>query len=83
MGNEYFVYILRSLSSPEKTYVGFTTRLDARLDEHNEKSQIYSKRYAPWQRITYLSFSAREQALAFEKYLKSPSGKAFTQKHLI
>lgn len=83
MESRYYVYILQSLSVPSKTYVGFTTRLDERLDEHNNGSQIYSRRYAPWKRVTYLSFSDRNTALAFEKHLKTPSGKALVNKHLI
>ena len=83
MEQKYYVYILRSLKDPKKTYVGFTRRLAQRLEEHNELSQIYSRRYAPWERVTYLAFSDKETALAFETYLKSPSGKAFIQKHLV
>ena len=83
MKQEYFVYILRSVSHPEKTYVGFTERLDERMREHNNGSQIYSRRYAPWKRVTYVVFSERKLALAFEKYLKTPSGKAFIKKHLV
>ena len=83
MEQKYFVYILRSISDPKKTYVGFTTRLDARLNEHNEESQIYSRRHAPWERVTYVAFSDRESALDFERHLKTPSGKAFIRKHLL
>jgi len=83
MSESHFVYILRSLTEPTKTYVGFTTRLDERLDEHNSGSQVYSRRYAPWARVTHVAFSDRNVALAFERYLKTPSGKAFIQKHLI
>jgi len=57
--------------------------LDERLAEHNSGSQIYSRRYAPWKRVTYVAFSSRRAALAFEKHLKTPSGKAFIKKHLI
>jgi predicted GIY-YIG superfamily endonuclease len=78
-----FVYILRSVKEPKKTYVGFTTRLDERLQEHNNGSQIYTSRYAPWERVSYVAFADRETALASEKYLKSPSGKAFIQRHLL
>jgi putative endonuclease len=83
MQQNYYVYILRSLKDPAKTYVGFTQRLEDRLKEHNDGSQIYSRRYAPWERITYVAFSERKLALDFEAYLKSPSGKAFIQKHLV
>ena len=39
----YCVYILRSLMDGSKTYVGFTTRLEARLAEHNSGTQTYSR----------------------------------------
>ena len=80
---EFFVYILQSEVDPEKIYVGFTEHIEQRLEDHNSKSQIYSRRYAPWQLVTYIVFSSRESALAFEKYLKTPSGKAFLRKRLL
>ena len=83
MTQEHFVYVLQSISSPGKTYIGMTTRLEERLSEHNDGSQIYSHRYAPWKRIAYFSFPARQIAAEFEKYLKTPSGKAFLKKHLL
>jgi putative endonuclease len=81
MDERYFVYVLRSQKDQSKIYVGFTTRLETRLAEHNDGSQIYTRRHAPWERIMYLAFSDRGKALDFEKYLKSPSGKAFASKH--
>jgi putative endonuclease len=79
----YYVYILRSLREPGKTYVGFTENLDRRLEEHNSGSQVYSHRYAPWEMVTFVAFATRTVALEFERYLKTPSGKAFIQKHLV
>jgi putative endonuclease len=79
----YFVYILQSEAHMGKTYVGFTEDLKRRLDEHNSGSQLYSRRYAPWRLLSYISFQDRDLALAFEKYLKSGSGKAFLTKHFI
>ena len=32
----YYVYILQSIPSPDKTYIGFTTDLENRLKKHNE-----------------------------------------------
>jgi hypothetical protein len=37
---------------------------------------------APWTIKTYAAFSNEQQAFAFEKYLKSPSGRAFAKKRL-
>ncbi|MFH1476241.1 MAG: GIY-YIG nuclease family protein [Verrucomicrobiota bacterium] len=79
----YFIYILQSEAHPDKTYVGFTEDFKRRLDEHNSGSQTYSHRYAPWRLLSYISFQDRNSALAFEKYLKSGSGKAFLTKHFL
>jgi hypothetical protein len=39
-----------------------------------------TSKYAPWAITTYLAFSDENQAFAFEKYLKSASGRAFAKK---
>jgi len=31
----YYVYLLRSISYPEKTYIGFSEDLKQRFDDHN------------------------------------------------
>jgi putative endonuclease len=36
----------------------------------------------PWLLETYLAFSERSQAIAFEKYLQTASGIAFARKRL-
>jgi putative endonuclease len=77
-----YVYILRSISQPDKLYVGLTENLERRLAEHNSGSQIYSRRYAPWEMVTYVAFSDPTVAADFEKYLKTPSGKALCRKRL-
>ncbi|HBC88343.1 MAG TPA: excinuclease ABC subunit C [Lentisphaeria bacterium] len=83
MNEKYYVYILRSVKSPDKVYVGCTENLSRRIQEHNSESQIYTKRYAPWELETYTVFSDSATAFNFEKYLKSSSGKAFISKHLL
>jgi predicted GIY-YIG superfamily endonuclease len=40
---------------------------------------LFSK---PWNLITYLAFKEKSTAMAFEKYLKSHSSKAFANKRL-
>ncbi len=79
----HIVYILRSVEHPDKVYVGYTTDLKRRFAEHNDGSQIYTRRYAPWQMVTYLVFTDRETARTFEKYLKSQSGRSFLHRRLI
>lgn len=80
----YIVYILKSLKEANQYYVGLTEDLGRRLQNHNnEDNSGYSKRYAPWEVETYVSFKSRDRAIAFEKYLKSGSGYAFLRKRLV
>lgn len=77
-----YVYILRSLSHPERHYIGTTQDLRERLDRHNAGSVRHTSKFCPWAIKTYLAFDNRERALAFEQYLKSASGRAFCKKRL-
>lgn len=78
----HYVYLLRSESAPAQTYVGYTTDLRTRLAAHNSGSTAHTSHYRPWNLATYLAFSNKGTALAFERYLKSHSGKAFAAKRL-
>jgi putative endonuclease len=40
-----------------------------------------TSKYRPWRLRIYFAFSDEARALAFEKYLKSGSGRAFAKKH--
>jgi putative endonuclease len=77
-----YVYILQSLGHPERYYVGVTGDLRARLKKHNAGEVSHTSKYAPWTIKTYVAFADEKQAFAFEKYLKSPSGRAFAKKRL-
>lgn len=80
----YYTYILKSLSQPGAIYIGYTADLKSRIKQHNDVgSRGSTKRYAPWQLETYIGFNQMHEAKAFEKYLKSNSGKAFMRKRLI
>ena len=78
----FYVYILRSEADPPHFYTGFTEALDARLAHHNSGGDPHTAKYRPWRIKTAIAFTDREQALAFERYLKSPSGRAFAKKRL-
>lgn len=78
----YFVYMLRSIPYPDKTYIGYTTDLNTRLTSHNHGKSKHTSKYKPWKLVTYSAFSEQSKALSFEKYLKSHSGKAFARKRL-
>jgi putative endonuclease len=76
-----YVYILESLDA-EHFYVGVTDDLGARLAKHNAGEVPHTSKYGPWRLRTYVAFSDEELAVAFERYLKSGSGRAFAKKHL-
>jgi putative endonuclease len=78
----FYVYILESVSCPDRHYVGVTEDLKARLKRHNSGEVPHISKYTPWRLKTYVAFSDKAQALAFEKYLKSASGRAFAKKRL-
>jgi predicted GIY-YIG superfamily endonuclease len=76
-----YVYILESHDS-EHFYVGLTDDLRTRLAKHNAGEVPHTSKYKPWRLKTYVAFSDEEQAVEFEKYLKSGSGRAFEKKRL-
>lgn len=77
-----YVYILQSEGFSGRYYVGITDDLRARLAKHNAGDVSHTSKYAPWALKTYVAFSEEAQAFAFEKYLKSASGRAFAKKRL-
>ena len=77
-----YVYILRSIEFSDRYYVGATGDLRSRLQKHNAREVSHTSKYAPWEIKTYAAFSDEKQAFAFEKYLKSSSGRAFAKKRL-
>ena len=81
MGGFHYVYVLRSLSNPDRHYTGLTQDLDARLKRHNAGKVPHTAKYAPWDIETAIAFRSRGKAVAFERYLKSHSGRAFASKH--
>ncbi|MFH1200923.1 MAG: GIY-YIG nuclease family protein [bacterium] len=78
----YYTYILKSSIDGTK-YIGHTSNLKNRLKEHNQGQSKYTSTKVPFVLIWYCAFKTKEKALNFEKYLKSSSGFAFTNKRLI
>jgi putative endonuclease len=76
-----YVYILETQDS-DHFYAGITDDVLARLAKHNAGEVAHTSKYRPSQLKTYVAFSDEKQAFAFEKYLKSGSGRAFAKKRL-
>jgi len=79
----YYVYILQSLVEKDCIYAGYTTDLKQRLKTHNSGGSQHTAKYKPWKIIVYLEFENETCAKAFEKYLKSSSGRAFIKKRFL
>jgi predicted GIY-YIG superfamily endonuclease len=77
-----YVYILQSTVDPDRFYAGLTDDLPARLKTHNAGRVRYTAQWKPWRIKTYIAFSDRGRAAAFERYLKSSSGRAFVKSRL-
>jgi predicted GIY-YIG superfamily endonuclease len=77
-----YVYILESLADAGAYYVGLTTDLAARLAKHNAGEVRHTSKFRPWRIKTVHAFRDRIRAAAFERYLKSASGRAFSKKRL-
>jgi len=76
----YYVYLIKSISHPNQTYVGYTINLKQRLAAHNSSRSIHTEKYMPWELVAFIGFKSRTAAKEFEQYLKSHSGRAFAQK---
>ena len=70
-------HLLR-LSRLSTRFVGRSGLTRAR---HNSGQVSHTAKYGPWRVKTYVGFGDEEQAIAFEKYLKSGSGRAFAKRH--
>ena len=79
----HYVYILRSIPIPTQTYIGYTQYLQTRFQEHNSGHSTHTRKFRPWKIETAIAFRDKYTALAFERYLKSHSGKAFAMKRLM
>jgi putative endonuclease len=58
-----------------------TTNLHLRLKFHNAGSVPATRALRPWRIKTAIAFTDETRARAFERYLKSGSGRAFAKKH--
>ncbi len=78
-----YVYLLESVNLRQHHYVGVTHDLKQRLSDHNEGKSPHTRKFKPWHLVAYVGFADEQTAYAFEKYLKSGSGKAFLKKRFL
>jgi len=76
-----FVYVLKNGGRHPRFYVGLTSEVNARLDDHNAGRCSHTAKHRPWQIHVVIEFPDEERAGRFERYLKSGSGRAFAKRH--
>jgi len=77
----YYTYVIRSISD-SKYYIGYTSDLKKRIDEHNKsisKSTAYRK---PFELLYYEACRNIKDAMHREKYLKTTYGHRYLKNRL-
>ena len=77
----YYTYVLESIERPGTLYIGRTSDLRRRLEQHNAGENRSTARLRPWRLVLYVAFETGLQACRFERYLESGSGHAFANRH--
>ena len=77
----YYVYLLVDIATESHRYTGVTEDLTARLAKHNAGEIPHTSKFKPWKIETAIAFSSKEKAYAFEAYLKTRSGRSFSNRH--
>jgi len=77
----YYTYILKL--NDGYYYHGYSDNLRQRLRAHQQGRVSSTKNLRPVKLVFYAAFETKERAVNFERYLKSSSGFAFRNKHLL
>jgi putative endonuclease len=72
----YTVYVLYS-EKFDKHYTGFTSDFPERFKSHHSLGHEWTSRYRPWKLIFSRVFSTKQEAMAYEKWLKTGAGRDF------
>ena len=65
----HYVYVIKGNSSPEY-YIGYSTDLKKRIENHNAGGNTSTRKGRPWKLIYYESFLKKSVARDREKKLK-------------
>lgn len=70
----YFVYVLQSLKD-KKFYIGFTSNIKRRLEEHRIGGSNSTKKRLPFRLVFCEAFISEKDAKRRERYFKTTKGK--------
>ena len=77
------VYVIRSVNHPGGSYTGLTDNVERRLAVHNSGGSKHTASLRPWVLVAFTEFTNSASAVAFEQYLKTGSGRAFSKRHFV
>jgi putative endonuclease len=77
--NKYYVYVLRS-QKDERLYTGYTSDIEKRLRDHNAGNTKSLRNRRPLKLVYYEEFNTKAEAIARERYFKTPEGGARKKK---
>lgn len=77
----FYVYVLESLKDGDR-YIGFTTNLRKRIEEHNKGRNFSTNPRKPFKLIYYEVCTNEDDARRREKYFKSTGGRRFLTRRL-
>lgn len=66
----YYVYVLKS-QQRDWLYIGYTTNLEKRFEEHQKGRSAATKPYRPFELVFYEAYKAMADAKHREKYFKT------------
>ena len=72
----FYTYVLKS-NKDDKLYVGFTSNLERRLEDHKEGKVNSTKNRRPFELIYYEACASKRKAINREKYFKTGFGRRF------
>jgi putative endonuclease len=76
-----FVYMLNSTQDPDHYYVGLTSDPKHRLAADNDGASPHTTGDKPWRLVVVIEFTSAQRAVAFERCLKTGSGREFSRRH--
>ncbi len=75
----YYVYLLYSKKF-DRFYIGQTSDLDRRFEQHNAGDVKSTKPFRPWERIYFEAYENRSDAMRREHFLKKQKNKLFLKR---
>jgi len=72
----FYVYILRSLKD-QSFYIGYSSDVAKRLEQHNAGESRYTARKLPWEIFYVESFATKSEAIKREIFFKKQRNREF------